>query len=296
MKICPKCGYATPDDSDEFCTKCGAYYTEAQKGQQGTSAMAAALGMMGPASRPQAVPVPEKGTLKAGLDDMEAGNYPEAMAQWTSMVRGAGQPSEEDYRSMVDSAVACILSTIGDGQLHSRAGTAELAMELDNDLLQDIMAGIIAEPEFDPVKAASASSEYMFLALESFSVYPDMRDVLEVIRRVPDDIGKLVSSSAPAEGTKPQAEMGIHSSYATMLAEIITEAIESAGPERMDELADYWSTKANLPYVNIVYNLSGLYAQVSMAKNVGRFTGKLLQKGINMQVDAFRKSYFDVRL
>lgn len=296
MKICPKCGQATADDSDEFCTKCGAYYTDKQSVKQNASPMAAALGMMPPQAKPKAVPVPEGGTLKAGIDDMEAGNFPEGLAQWTSYVRENGQPSEDDYGLMVSTAAACILASSGDGQLHSRAGVSEFAMEVEGEFIQDLMTALIEGSSEDPVKAVSVSSEYMYLALESFSIYPDLRDVLDVLGRVPADIGGLMERCSPEAGTKPEAEMNIHIAFSKMISEAIRDAVVAAGDERMDALADYWSTKANLPYVNIVFNLSGLFAQVSMAKNVGKLTAKLLNKGISMQLEAFKNSYFNVKL
>ena len=89
---------------------------------------------------------------------------------------------------------------------------------------------------------------------------------------------------------------GLPVALSKMISEAIRDAVVAAGDERMDALADYWSTKANLPYVNIVFNLSGLFAQVSMAKNVGKLTAKLLNKGISMQLEAFKNSYFNVKL
>lgn len=296
MKVCPKCGQATNDDSDEFCTKCGAYFTDGRAQVQQSSPVAAAMGMAAPHVRDQAVPVPEGGTLRAGLDDMAAGNFPEAVAQWTSWVRESGEPSEEDYRSMVVSACDCIMSTVGEGKAHSRAGVAELAMELDGDLLQDLSAELMSRLDglSRMVQAGDLATECMYLAMESFSVYPDLRDVLEVMESVPQDMAAI---SAAAEGMEPDDGRAArltetYTDYARMMGDAMRVQIEKAGDERMDRLADYWSSKPNLPYANIAYQIASLHTQIAAAKNVGRLTGKLLKKGLDMQIDGFNKSYF----
>lgn len=302
MKVCPKCGHATADDSDEFCVKCGAYYTEAKKAQgQQASPMAVALGMTTAPTKPQVVPVPEGGTLKAGFDHMEAGNYPEAIAQWISAVCENGQPSEEDYRRMVDAAIACIMGTVGDGAVHSRAGTAELAMELDEDLIQDMMAGLCAKAceQTSGNAIADLVVEYMYFAMESYSVYPDLRDVSAVFSSVQTDLPAIRSAydaSEKDDAGRGQREIDISSSFAKLIGDEMEKGIREAGDERMDKLADYWSTKATLPYANIAYQVANLNAQISMAVNVGKFASKLFQKGLSMQLEGFTRSYFGPRV
>lgn len=297
MKICPKCGQATSDDTDEFCTKCGAYYTDAKPAeQQQQSAMAAAMGMAAPPVRDKALPVPEGGTLKAGLDDMEAGNFPEGVAQWTSWVREAGEPSPEDYAAMVKAACDCIMTTVGDGQAHSRGGIADLAMELDAELLQDMIADLVSRAPTltTKVQIGDLSTECMFLAMESFSVYPDLRDVLEVIDAVPAEMRSIEECAGGLEEDDGRADrlLAVYGDFAVMMGGVMRDAIAEAGEERMDRLADYWSTKPTLPYANVAYQTANIHAQISMAKNVGKLTAKLLKKGMDMQLDGFRKSYF----
>ena len=302
MKVCPKCGHVTNDDSDEFCVKCGAYYAEAQKNQgQNTSPMAAAMGMTAAPSRPQAVPVPDGGTLEAGFDHMGAGNYSEALAQWISFVRENGQPSEEDYRRMLDSAIQCISSTAGDGKTRSRAGTAELAMELDGDFIQDMMVGLCDEAcrSTSASRIADLVIEYMFHVMESLSVYPDLRDVSAIFGSAQDDLSAMRQQYDAIEkddSGRGERELDVSSSFVRILGDEMVKGIFEAGDEKMDKLADYWSTKATLPYANIAYQVANLHAQISMAKNVGKFTGKLLQKGLSIQIDGFKRSYFGPRV
>lgn len=296
MKICPKCGQATNDDTDEFCTKCGAYFAKEQKEVQQTSAMGAMMGMVEP-PKSKAVPVPEGGTLQAGFDHMAAGNFAEAVAQWTSAVRENGQPSDEDYARMVTAAADCIVSSTGDAQAHSRAGLAELAMELDNDLVQDLMVNLASRvPDMrSRNQAADLATEYMYLAMEAFGVFPDLRDVLDSL----ETVGPVMESIRSAGESLEQDDAGrlesvttIYISYSALMSDAMRKGIENAGEERMEKLADYWSTKQTLPYANVAYQIASLHTQVSSAKNVGKIMSKLFKKALDTQVEGFVRSYF----
>ncbi len=299
MKICPKCGHATSDDSDGFCIKCGAYFSEAPKAQQQSSALASAMGMSAAPARQAAVPVPENGTFEAGFDDMSAGNFPEGVAQWISAIRLQGQPSEEMYGRMLTAMLDCMASTIEKHVLESRSGTAELAMELDSDLITDLIAGLVSRYEgANGADVLGVSAEYMYLVLESFSVYPDLRDVSEIMSKAAADLEAFRASVPPEDENSAtvERELAISLSYIALMSEAIDSAIAEAGDERMDKLADYWSSKATLPYANIAFQIATLNAQIAAAKNVGKLTMKLFKKGLAIQVDGFKKSYFGPRV
>ncbi len=299
MKICPKCGQATNDDSDGFCTKCGAYFTEEPKAQQQPSALASAMGMSAAPARQTSVPVPEDGTFEAGFDDMAAGNYPEGVAQWISAVRSQGQPSEELYGRMLAAILDCIGSSLEKRRLESRSGTADLAMELDEDLITDIISGMVSRfTGLDGAGVISVSAEYMFLVLESFSVYPDLRDVREIMAKASEDLEAYRASVPPEDGMYAivERELPISLSYLSLMSEALDSAIAEAGDERMDKLADYWSSKATLPYANIACQIAALNAQIAGAKNAGKLTMKLFKKGLAIQVDGFKKAYFGPRV
>lgn len=299
MKVCPKCGHVTADDSDEFCIKCGAYFSKdggkASPGQDPT-AIGAALGMSAPHERPEAVPVPEDGTLDAGFDDMSAGNYAEGLAQWISVTKG-GEVSDEDYGRMLEAMSSCILSSLGDPQTPNRTGTAELAMELDQDLFPDLMGALASAAAGidDPARLNRLSSEYMYLVLESFEVYPDLRDIVELLARVPGDMDGLRASPAASDEAAAKA-IGTGSSFVSMMTDFLNREIAAAGDDRMERLSDYWSSKADLPYARIAYQIASMHVQISGAKNVGRLTSKLFKKGMDMQLDAFKRSYFSPRV
>lgn len=298
MKVCPKCGYVTADDSDEFCIKCGAYFTDpkAQRNEQ-SSAIGAAMGMTVPHERQEGVPVPDDGTFQAAYDDLSAGNYAEGVAQLISCARRDEGVSDEEYARMKDAMLSCIVSSLGDASTPNRTGTAELAMELDQDLVSDLMGGLASAAAGidDPKRLARLSSEYMYLALESFQVYPDLRDVIELYSRVPADMDAMAGSPAYSDETAAKA-IDVGRSFASMMSEFMSKEVASTGDEKMDRLSDYWSSKADLPYARIAYQIASLHAQISNAKNVGRLTSKLFKKGMDIQLDGFRKAYFSPRV
>ena len=289
MKICPKCGSSTSDDTDEFCTRCGAYYSK-DAGASKTSAVGAALGMSSP-RREQAIPGPDDGTLESGIDDLRAGNFPEAIAQFTSHVRRAGQPSADEYDLMISEISSCIASAAESGKNLSFAGLSDLAMELDEDILADMMRAVSQIPSVpsSPVALVLAFSQ-MNLLLTGFDVFPDLRDLSEMFTSARSNVGAIISSDPEsADAIAPIM------SFMELMQTFMSKAIEEAGDERMDELADYWSSKANLPYSNIAFQIAAMQIQMSMA-NAGRLASKLFKKGLDIQLDAFKRSYFSPRL
>ncbi len=300
MKTCPKCGHITKDDSDEFCTHCGAYYTE-KKSANEEYPLGTAMGMATKARAEQEVPVVEGGTLQAGLDHMAAGNFTEGAAQWISLVRENGQPSEEDYRTMVSAMASCIVATANAGMLQSRSGMSDLAMELDGDLMQDITVALV--DSISSLKGCeevrALSSECMYVTLESFNVYPDLRDMLEILDAVPDTMFALKTALCDMDvpqGDNTVAVLDTHADFATVLGDNIRQWVADAGEERMDALADYWSGKANLSYVNIIFQAASLHAQNRMLDSAGRFAKMILKKGFDLHIETINRAYFGVKL
>ncbi len=257
--------------------------------------------MSAPQLRPE-VPDVVGGTVEAGMDHLMARNFTEAMAQWTSYVRENGEPSEDVYRSMVDAIVGFMVDGARDAQAIKRGGLAELAMELDAEIIPDILDGLqgAVPDDFIPAQVHLLSSESMTLALGSFSVYPDFRDVLDVMEAAianMDVCKTIILSKEPSDNRDEKAEKTqVAIDCLGLIKAKVLEGISEVGEERMDALADYWSTKANTPYANIVYQIAGMHAQLAMAKDAGRLAKKLLNKGLNIQLDAFKRSYFNVKL
>lgn len=290
MKICPKCGSSTSDDTDEFCTKCGAYYSKSTGSPVSNSTpVGAALGMSA-SRKEQPVPVPDDGTFEAGLEDLRAGNLPEAIAQFTSQVRRLGQPSADEYGLLISEIASCIASASESGKTLSFAGLSDLAMEIDEDLLTDLMDAISQIPvePSTPVALVLAFSQ-MNLLLTGFEVFPDLRDVSGMFADGISKVDAIIASDPESAGAITPVR-----TFMELMQKFMSGAIEEAGDERMDELADYWSSKANLPYSNIAFQIATLQIQMSMA-NAGRLASKLFRKGIDIQLDAFKRSYFSPR-
>ncbi len=294
MKVCSKCGTVAQDDSDGFCVVCGAYFEDKNADSPGP--------LFGTVNVPMGnVPEVQGGTIEGGIECMASGNYAGAMVQWTSYVRENGQPSEDDYRTMLDSTTDCIISTVRSGEVASRAGLAELAMELDADIVMDLTDALLSRiPDLEPTNIKALSGECIYMTLESFNIYPDMRDVLEVMGTTNSTITKL-KESIPEQALLPSdntlAILDAHVAFSDRICGLIEENVRSTGDTKMDLIADYWSTKATLPYVNIIFQLANQCVQYDVNKDqMGFFMKKLLSKAISLQFDAVIKSYFGAKV
>lgn len=297
MKVCAKCGYITMDDSDEFCIKCGAYYSKEHGSEKTDNPMAAALGITNPPAQSGAVPIPDDGTMDAGFDHLSAGNFPEGLAQWTSYIRANGQPTDDVYQKMLDAMADCIVKSCGATKLVS-FGVYELAMELESDLIDDLLTnlsqrieGIGTWPEM-----VGMAIEMEYLAMASLQVFPDMRDAQETITTTMARISSMKDSHKDVDEVRELAlyRIDVARSSLEIISNVIKEGISEVSDDKMDKLSDYWSSKANLPYVNIAFQLTSLHRQVMTAAKVGRLTYKLYTKAMLIQIKAFKRSYFEV--
>ena len=171
MKTCSKCGYASPDDSS-FCMKCGAYFeSEPAAPTTGTTSMPGA---------PVQGAVDAEVSMERGFAKIQAGDFAGAVAAWTQAVKAGLAPSAEVYGRMLDGCVDEIVRSSADTSTHSRAGIADLAILIDDyDLITDLMAGLRDRSQQlgTQRELMNTMNEYMFLAIESFSVYTDLNDL-----------------------------------------------------------------------------------------------------------------------
>ena len=83
MKRCPSCGQETRDDSQEFCTRCGAYFVTGHQGP-------AKIGQTG-------MDMPED-PVERGMALMDVGSFGEAVRIWDGVVRSAPPPPSPSSR------------------------------------------------------------------------------------------------------------------------------------------------------------------------------------------------------
>ena len=106
MKRCPSCGQETRDDSQEFCTRCGAYFVTGHQGP-------AKIGQTG-------MDMPED-PVERGMALMDVGSFGEAVRIWDGAVRSGTVVDDIMYRRMVDSAAGCMLGTVMQPQMYASA-------------------------------------------------------------------------------------------------------------------------------------------------------------------------------
>ena len=207
MKTCSKCGYASPDDSS-FCMKCGAYFeSEPAAPTTGTTSMPGA---------PVQGAVDAEASMEQGFAKIQAGDFAGAVAAWTQAVKAGLAPSAEVYGRMLDGCVDEIVRSSADTSTHSRAGIADLAILIDDyDLITDLMAGLRDRSQQlgTQRELMNTMNEYMFLAIESFSVYTDLNDLSAICAeavRVFTAASERVESLEPAQSKHdPKAQVHI---------------------------------------------------------------------------------------
>ena len=111
MKRCPSCGQETRDDSQEFCTRCGAYFVTGHQGP-------AKIGQTG-------MDMPED-PVERGMALMDVGSFGEAVRIWDGALRSGTVVDDITYRRMVDSAAGCMLGTVMQPQMYASAAIPEM--------------------------------------------------------------------------------------------------------------------------------------------------------------------------
>ena len=129
MKICPTCGYDSPDDS-EFCMRCGAYFPDSR----------------GQPSEPAAVPqVEQKPTedaeraMEQGFQEMTGDDFAGAVARWSEAIKAGMEVDDATYERMLSECVGAIMRSVSKQGVQSRTGVniapetiAELVKNVDN--------------------------------------------------------------------------------------------------------------------------------------------------------------------
>ena len=273
MKTCSKCGYASPDDSS-FCMKCGAYFeSEPAAPTTGTTSMPGA---------PVQGAVDAEASMEQGFAKIQAGDFAGAVAAWTQAVKAGLAPSAEVYGRMLDGCVDEIVRSSADTSTHSRAGIADLAILIDDyDLITDLMAGLRDRSQQlgTQRELMNTMNEYMFLAIESFSVYTDLNDLSAICAeavRVFTAASERVESLEPAQ-SKHDPKAGK-----------IDNAVEKTDPATLETLSDYWADRSTSRFSDVIMGASNMNAQLIATGWLG---SKVAVKARDMQLDSFVAMY-----
>ncbi len=283
MKTCSKCGYASPDDSS-FCMKCGAYFESESASRAAVVQTSVGGGNVDPGK-----------SMEQGFAKIEVGDFSGAVARWTDAIKAGFSPSAEDYRRMLDGCVDVIISSSSDGSTHSRAGIADLAILMDDyDLITDIMAGIRDRSEQlgTQRELMNTMNEYMFLAIESFSVYTDLNDLAAICDeavRVFNSAAEVVESLERAQSKHdPLSFLQNYSQFFQILGDKIDNAVSKTDPAILEELSDHWAERSTSRFSDLIMGASNMNAQLIAAGWLG---SKVAVKARDMQLDTFVTMY-----
>lgn len=282
MKVCSSCGHSNGEDA-EFCVKCGAYF---------------------PGS-PGAPKVSDDSDLPSdpmdrGFALMAQGRFSEAFPCWTSAVRDGHEITDAEYSRMVSSSTDTLLNTIMSFEQYRRARAYELALELDDrDLLTDMMGRLESSRGVCSMQAGvlGLTNMYVYLALDCFNVYPDIRDMRDIWSKAVEDIGSLralAQGMPPSEGKpvrQPLAWLDNYLSFAELLSGVMDRIVSENDAGLLDDAADHWSSVNNSGCVNLIVAAFNSNTQLMVA---GKLTSKLMVKTRDMQLDAFVKTYLNV--
>lgn len=283
MKTCSKCGYASPDDSS-FCMKCGAYFESESAPRAAVVQTSVGGGNVDPGK-----------SMEQGFAKIEVGDFSGAVARWTDAIKAGFSPSAEDYRRMLDGCVDVIISSSSDGSTHSRAGIADLAILMDDyDIITDIMAGIRDRSEQlgTQRELMNTMNEYMFLAIESFSVYTDLNDLAAIC----DEAVRVFNSAAEVVGSLERAQskhdplsfLQNYSQFFQILGDKIDNAVSKTDPAILEELSDHWAERSTSRFSDLIMGASNMNAQLIAAGWLG---SKVAVKARDMQLDTFVTMY-----
>ena len=286
MKTCSKCGYASPDDSS-FCMKCGAYFeSEPAAPTTGTTSMPGA---------PVQGAVDAEASMEQGFAKIQAGDFAGAVAAWTQAVKAGLAPSAEVYGRMLDGCVDEIVRSSADTSTHSRAGIADLAILIDDyDLITDLMAGLRDRSQQlgTQRELMNTMNEYMFLAIESFSVYTDLNDLSAICAetvRVFTAASERVESLEPAQSKHdPKAFLQNYTQFFQILGGKIDNAVEKTDPATLETLSDYWADRSTSRFSDVIMGASNMNAQLIATGWLG---SKVAVKARDMQLDSFVAMY-----
>ena len=283
MKTCSKCGYASPDDSS-FCMKCGAYFESG-------------------AAQPSSAPVPEthvstvdaETSMEQGFAKIDAGDFPGAVSDWTNAIKAGIQPSADVYSRMLGGCVDVIIASSADTSTHSRAGISDLAVLIDDyDLMTDLLAGLrdASAGLGTQRELMNTMNEYMFLAIETFSVYTDLHDLAAISEeavRVFNSASERVDSLESAQSKHdPKSFLQNYAQLFQILGGKIGNAIEKTDAETLEFLSDYWADKSTSRFSDLIMGASNMNAQLIAAGWLG---SKVAVKARDMQLDTFLSMY-----
>lgn len=280
MKTCPSCGRVTEDDSLEFCTACGAYYVTRAAGS----------------------PVPDTTSLPDDPMDrgallLDAGRFAEGVECFREAVADRGAPDDITYRRIVDSVVGCMLGIALQQDSYKKAGMVQLAIMMpDRELLTDVMHGLKDSLGVCSIQngVLGLANSYVYLYIDCFSLYTDIRDLREVCETAYKDLGDMVDraigmvDAIHAKGPGPLEWLSAYYMFSEKALDAVYEIQAKASEQEQERLAKAWAESNRTTYASMVGNAFLLDINSIAA---GKLSSKVLRKSGDSQIKAFVKVY-----
>lgn len=282
MKICPSCGSTSPDDAD-FCIKCGAYFEKPAEPAKEAPRVA------------HKIPMSSDQVMEEGFREMSGDDFAGAVAKWSEAIKGGQQVDDATYDRMLAECVDSVMRTTADPGTHSRQGISGLALLLDDrDLMTDMLQGMAERSKGVGTQRElmNIANEYMFLAIESFSVYTDLEDLeaicIEAAAVMRDMHGRIDGLEPVQSKNDPKAFLENYAQFFDMMASAIRKTIDSTDPATLEWLSDYWATRDGSRFSDIVIGAANMNAQLI---GTGWLGGKVAVKARDMQIEGFIHTY-----
>ena len=284
MKTCPTCDYSSPDDA-EFCMRCGAYFPKEDR--------AAPTPEPVPASVVSAADA--EASMEQGFEEISGDDFPGAVAKWSEAIKGGLEVDDDTYGRILSECVAAIMRSVSKSGVQSRTGVGELAVLLDDrDLITDILSGLDQRALHlgYQKELMNTANEYMFLSIESFSVYTGLSDLVSVCDeaiRVFTGMADRVESLEPVESKyDPKTFLLNYIQFFQVLGGRLKDAISKTPESELEFLSDYWADKSGARFSDMIMGASNMNAQLIAAGWLGN---KMATKARDMQIDMFLTTY-----
>ena len=293
--VCPECGNVC-DDSDGFCTKCGREFSSKDKAKQ--QQQANPFAQFTPASAPD---MPADELMSKGFELMAADNYVDAMAYWKKAVTKGCVPDDSTYQRMLTDTGSAMLRISDTSSVTIRKGASDLSMVLDDrDFSEDLLKEYAARVKdcSDQVMLVNLSTNYMLLMVESFEIYTDIRDLLELCHLAQDFLKAVLAREEDLKNDgllEPDMAMKYirtNVDFADVLEAKTVSIMSGLTDERMDELGDKWAEQSSFAHVQ--HLLVALKASIDTWV-AGKFSSKMMLKVRDGEIAAFYGAYLSVQ-
>ena len=194
MRRCPSCGKVTEDDSLDFCTHCGSYFMV----RQGSAP-----------AQPASSSLPDDPMLRGEML-MDSGRFVEGIACWRDAIPGI-QLDDSAYGRVVDATTRCLLGIAVDPNTYRDAGMISFAMTMpDREPLTDIMSRLANSLDVCTIQngVLGLANPYMYLFMDTFALYTDLRDVNEICADAEDAVGEMVEKAIHLSNAFPDSRPG----------------------------------------------------------------------------------------